>query len=115
MAINKIVETAPKQLWLQINPEASRNEDDTFEGADLPFPYGEEITWCGERIGGLEIEYTRADLATGIPLAQKAWEAGFIEACKWFGGITQDVDSPAAQRSRNTQIAILQANLQDLS
>ncbi|HEX7324267.1 MAG TPA: hypothetical protein VF292_02795 [Rhodanobacteraceae bacterium] len=37
-------------------------------------------------------------------IANAAWEAGFIEACRWFRGVTQDVDSPAARKSRDAQV-----------
>ena len=55
-------ETAPKRIWLQVNPEAMVDEETgSVEGDDEPFP-GEEVTWCWHSIGGLEVEYVRADL-----------------------------------------------------
>ena len=53
--------TAPKHIWLQVNPNACVDDDGTVEDQDEPFP-GEEVTWCWESIGGLEVEYVRADL-----------------------------------------------------
>ena len=55
-------ETAPKRVWLQVNPEAMLDEETGgVEGDDEPFPQ-EEVTWCWHSIGGLEVEYVRADL-----------------------------------------------------
>jgi hypothetical protein len=49
--------TAPERIWLQINPDGCASE------RDEPFPYGEEVTWCQDSVGGLQVEYVRADLA----------------------------------------------------
>ena len=55
-------ETAPKRVWLQVNPEAMLDEETGgFDGDDKPFPQ-EEVTWCWHSLGGLEVEYVRADL-----------------------------------------------------
>ena len=58
-------ETAPKRVWLQVNSDAWVDEESgRTEGEDDPFPigFGHEVTWCQDSIGGLEVEYVRADL-----------------------------------------------------
>lgn len=54
--------TAPERIWLQVNTDAGTNEDGSVEGSEEAFPYGEELTWHSGQIGGLEVEYVRADL-----------------------------------------------------
>lgn len=55
-------ETAPKRVWLQVNPDAREDaETGGVVGDDEPFPDG-DVTWCWHSIGGLEVEYVRADL-----------------------------------------------------
>lgn len=49
--------TAPARVWLQIDTVADNDERDD------PWPGAEHVTWQDESIGGLEIEYVRADLA----------------------------------------------------
>lgn len=50
--------TAPAQIWLQIDTGADdRDRDESF-----PSDHG-DISWCAERVGGLEVAYVRADLA----------------------------------------------------
>lgn len=51
--------------------------------------------------------------AASVVKLNKAWESGFIEACKWFDGVTQDVDSPAAHKSRDAQVAAIAASSQE--
>ena len=40
-------------------------------GGDEPFPGG-EVTWCSHKIGGLEVEYVRADLVRAAMPANAA-------------------------------------------
>ncbi len=56
--MDTMTETAPKRIWLQVNPEG--DPDDHTE--PFPDPAGDEITWAGVRVGGQEVEYVRADL-----------------------------------------------------
>ncbi len=49
--------TAPPRIWLQIDTSADNSERDD----KWPDPDG--VSWCWESIGGLEIQYVRADLA----------------------------------------------------
>ena len=43
-------ETAPKRVWLQVNPEAMLDEETGgFDGDVKPFPQ-EEVTWCWHRL-----------------------------------------------------------------
>ena len=47
----------PPRIWLQIDTSADNSERDD----KWPDPDG--VSWCWESIGGLEIQYVRADLA----------------------------------------------------
>lgn len=51
--MSKLIETAPKRIYLQIDDVDCSNE---------PFPFGEEITWCWDSVMDCEVEYVRADL-----------------------------------------------------
>lgn len=55
MSERKIVRTAPERIYLQIG------EDQPLW--DEHFDDGEEVTWCADSIGGVEIPYVRADAA----------------------------------------------------
>ena len=61
---DKTTETAPQRIWLQVDIDALRSYDtDEVYGSDEEFPGEVEgVTWCSEAIGGLEVEYVRADL-----------------------------------------------------
>jgi hypothetical protein len=48
---------APPRVWLQIDTGGNNDE------RDVSWPGPEHVTWQDESIGGLEIEYVRADLA----------------------------------------------------
>lgn len=52
--------TAPPRIWLQVDTSASNDERDEAFPADL-----DGVTWQDESIGGLEVQYVRADLAQG--------------------------------------------------
>lgn len=57
-----LTETAPEKVWLQVNPDARTDpETGEVEDSDMAFPEG-NVTWCASSIGGLEVEYVRADL-----------------------------------------------------
>ena len=57
----------PERIWLQIDTGGLN------EQRDEPLPEGcfEHVSWCWEQIGGLEVEYVRADLTppATIPVA----------------------------------------------
>lgn len=57
---SKTNETAPKRIWLQVDPNAITSENEGF-----PADHG-GITWCDEEIGGVEVEYVRADLVRAV-------------------------------------------------
>ncbi len=58
---DKLTETAPKRIWLQVDTDA------IADIRDEPFPADfDGVTWHDEQIGGLEVEYIRADLVNGI-------------------------------------------------
>lgn len=49
--------SAPAQIWLQVDPDASPLD------RTKPFPSGSDVTWCRDSQGGLEVSYVRQDLA----------------------------------------------------
>lgn len=53
--------TAPERVWLQIDP-AGNNEDREDEWPKVP----DGVSWCWHSIGGLEIQYVRADLVRNL-------------------------------------------------
>lgn len=54
---DKLTETAPERVWLQVDIGASKDY------RDEPFPDDiDGVTWHNEELGGLEVEYVRADL-----------------------------------------------------
>lgn len=65
-APGKLDLTAPARIWLQIDATAANAE------RSMHFPVRKhDITWNGSPVGGLEVQYVRADLA-----AQPASSAG---------------------------------------
>jgi hypothetical protein len=54
--MNRVTETAPERIWLQVGTEAHQCDD------DFP-PHGDDVTWQHESITECEVEYIRADLA----------------------------------------------------
>lgn len=53
--------TAPERIWLQVDTSALGDErEEAFPPADN----FEHVTWSADSIGGLEVEYVRADLTT---------------------------------------------------
>lgn len=56
--------TAPVRIWLQIDTVASSND------REEPWPGCDDVTWQDESIGGLEIQYVRADLV--VPMLASA-------------------------------------------
>jgi len=60
--------TAPEIIWLQIDTSESNKERDEL------WPGDDGVTWCSESIGGLEIQYVRADLYTDMAKRLEAAE-----------------------------------------
>ena len=61
--------TAPEIIWLQIDTsESNKERDELWLGDD-------GVTWCSESIGGLEIQYVRADLYTDMAKRLEAADA----------------------------------------
>lgn len=56
-ALARLDREAPQRVWLQIDTAGDNSE------RDVPWPGSEHVTWQDESIGGLEVEYVRADLA----------------------------------------------------
>ena len=51
--MNKVTETAPERIWIQISDET--------EHCDEPFPTpNEDMTWCQDSVLACEVEYVRA-------------------------------------------------------
>lgn len=64
-----LTETAPARIWLQVDVGASG--DDRSE----PFPSDVDgVTWHSEELGGLEVEYVRADVAATGAANSSAFE-----------------------------------------
>jgi hypothetical protein len=62
----EIDRTAPERIWLQLDTDGDNQQrDESWTGRD-------GVTWCDESIGGLEIQYVRADLATSALAGEKA-------------------------------------------
>lgn len=53
-------QSAPARIWLQIDTAGDNSERDEA----FPRDNWEHVSWCQESIGGLEIQYVRADLAS---------------------------------------------------
>jgi len=61
--------TAPSHIWLQIDTGGSNaDRSEPWQGSD-------GVTWQDESIGGLEIQYVRADLSTTFACPQEASDA----------------------------------------
>lgn len=66
--------TAPKRIWLQIDT-AGDNDDRGEE-----WPGADGVTWQDESIGGLEIQYVRADLVQPAPTPKDTSEPDLEDA-----------------------------------
>ncbi|MEY2160453.1 MULTISPECIES: hypothetical protein [unclassified Rhodanobacter] len=51
--------TAPPRIWLQIDTDGDNDE------RSEQWPGDDGVSWCSESIGGLELQYIRADLMLG--------------------------------------------------
>jgi len=69
--------TAPEIIWLQIDTSESNKERDEL------WPGDDGVTWCSESIGGLEIQYVRAELYTDMAKRLEAADALLREAVEW--------------------------------
>lgn len=58
---NTTTKTAPERIWLQVDCDATISADGAIDGQDEPFS-DDGVSWCSISVGGLEIEYIRADL-----------------------------------------------------
>lgn len=82
-APGKLDETSPVRVWLQI--DTTGNNDERNE----EWPGSEHVTWQDESIGGLEIQYIRADLAATPPAPQRLAQ-GEEKPVAWWNGIRED-------------------------
>jgi hypothetical protein len=65
--------TAPERIWLQIDT------NHYGDSRDEPWPGADGVTWQDESVGGLEIQYVRADLVHRALAGEKAegWRDGW--------------------------------------
>lgn len=80
--------TAPPRVWLQIDTTGDNDERDDV------WPGPEHVTWQDESIGGLEIEYVRADL-TAPPSAPVGVPADILRIVDTAIDVCNDRDRPA--------------------
>lgn len=57
----KLIKTAPKRIWLQID-----TEDASYYGDPFPDSSDGEVTWCDYPQGGTEVGYVRADIVAEL-------------------------------------------------
>ncbi len=57
--MNTLTETAPARIWLQIDPQGA-----PVDCAERFPSDASEVTWCADDVGGVQVEYVRADLAS---------------------------------------------------
>lgn len=50
----------PERIYIQIDPEEESWEEET-DFQEIVREYGDEITWCRDRINGTDIEYIHID------------------------------------------------------
>jgi hypothetical protein len=68
-----VVATAPERIWLQV-----AGSDDGY-GAGEMFPSDHDgITWCQDSIGGVQVEYVRADIHPQPASAEPAYDRALI-------------------------------------
>uniref|UniRef100_UPI003F80B1D8 hypothetical protein n=1 Tax=Xanthomonas sp. 0924 TaxID=2835534 RepID=UPI003F80B1D8 len=77
-ALGRLDREAPQRVWLQIDTAGENSE------RDVPWPGSEHVTWQDESIGGLEVEYVRADL-TAQPAADNGGAAPIDVTDPWRG------------------------------
>lgn len=63
VAASPLDASMPPRIWLQVDTEADNDERDE----PVPESAWGDLTWHHEQIGGLEVEYVRADLAHPAP------------------------------------------------
>ncbi len=68
--------TAPVRIWLQIDTAAFIND------RDEPWPGCDDVTWQDESVGGLEIQYVRADLVVPMLASARVPDVDLVERCK---------------------------------
>ena len=71
--------TAPEIIWLQIDTLASNDDRDEL------WPGDDGVSWCSESIGGLEVQYVRADIYREAAKRLAALEQAMGEVDgRWF-------------------------------
>ena len=61
--VGELDRSAPPKVWLQVDTDG----DDEDRSEPIPRENWSDLTWCYEPIGGQEVVYIRADLATPQP------------------------------------------------
>ncbi|TXH55124.1 MAG: hypothetical protein E6Q97_09485 [Desulfurellales bacterium] len=64
--------TAPARIWLQVDTSADNSD------RDESWPCDDGVSWCHESVGGLEVQYVRADLAANPPAAGAGGSAVWV-------------------------------------
>ena len=65
---NTVTRTAPARIWLQVSDEAGDL------GEPFPAALDSAVTWCQDSVMGCEVEYVRADVASGYQAQEPvAW------------------------------------------
>ena len=65
--------TSPEIIWLQIDTSASNKDRDEL------WPGDDGVSWCSESIGGLEVQYVRADIYRNVARRLGALEKAMDE------------------------------------
>jgi len=85
--------TSPEIIWLQIDTSAS-NED-----RDELWPGDDGVTWCSESIGGLEVQYVRADIYREAAKRLAALEQAILDV----GANAKKIDKRADEIMRGVE------------
>ena len=95
LPVDELTRTAPKTIWLQISDDDCDREK--------PYPKGEEVSWCEDRVMEVEVKYVRADLANPPRPADAGKEVDRSYTVKETVALTADYhDRLKTALSRNT-------------
>lgn len=78
MDLDRLTESAPERIWLQID---AGNSDRSW-----PYPADHDgISWCWESIGGAEVDYIRSDLVVAVMPENWREDAGWLRLAPMLG------------------------------
>jgi len=72
--VDNVTPNAPQRIWLQVDT----NGDAEDRSEPLSAEHWDQLTWCAESIGGVEVEYVRVDLHAAL-VAENERMRGAIE------------------------------------